>query len=118
MKRDSMSEHELDRLLSLASRPKSPAGAEARLLARMGSADAPSNVIAFKPKQAPPQRALSWLAALPFAASLALGLWLGIVGLGTGLLPASLGGDATAAADDAVFSGIDDAEVLAEENQT
>jgi hypothetical protein len=118
MKRDSMSEHELDKLLSLASKPEPSAGADARLLARMASADASSNVIAFRPKRASARKAVPWQVALPFAASLVLGLWLGMADVGTGFLPASLGGDATAAADGAAFSGIDDAEILAEENQT
>jgi hypothetical protein len=114
MTRDSMSDHELDRLLALASKPAPPLGAEDRLMARIDTA----NVIAFRPKAKKVQSALSWIAAFPLAASLAFGLWLGAAGIGTEILPESLGGDSVAAADVDVFSGIEEAETLAEDNQT
>jgi hypothetical protein len=114
MARDSMSDHELDRLLALASTPVLPPSAEERLMAKIN----PENVVAFisKPKKA--QSAISWIAALPLAASLAFGVWLGAAGIGTNILPESLGGDAVAAAEVDVISGIDEAETLAEDNQT
>lgn len=114
MTRNPMSDQELDRLLTMASDPAPPSGAEERTMARL----APSNVVAFKLKQAPSRSAISWLAALPLAASLAFGLWLGVVGVGVELLPLGLGGDAVATADDGAFSGIDDVEVLSEDSQT
>lgn len=114
MTRNSMSDHELDRLLAMASKPVAPEGAEARLMAKLN----PENVIAFRQRQGAERSALSWLAALPLAASLAFGLWLGIAGVGANLLPESLGGDSVAAIDDAAVSGIDEAEAMAEESQT
>jgi hypothetical protein len=114
MTRDSMSDHELDRLLALASKPAPPHGAEDRLMAKINS----ENVVAFKPKSKKAQSTISWIAALPLAASLAFGIWLGAAGIGTGILPESLGGDSVAAADVDVFSGIEEAETLAEDNQT
>jgi hypothetical protein len=117
MTRNGLNDRELDRLLSMATQPQPPQGAEARLLARLPPA-ATADVVAFRRRPAPRPGVAAWLTALPFAASLAFGLWLGLAGLGTGLLPASLGGDAMAAADDAVFSGVDDAEVLDEDGQT
>lgn len=114
MTRDSMSDHELDRLLALASKPASPHGAEDRLMAKISL----ENVVAFGPKPRKVQSTISWIAALPLAASLAFGIWLGAAGIGTEILPESLGGDAVAAADVDVISGIDEAETLAEDNQT
>ncbi len=114
MTRDSMSDQELDRLLALASKPAPPRGAEDRLMAKIN----PENVVAFRLKQKKAQSAISWIAALPLAASLAFGIWLGAAGIGTDILPESLGGDAVAAADVDVFTGIEEAETLAEDNQT
>lgn len=114
MTRDSMSDHELDRLLALASKPALPPGAEERLMAKL----IPENVVTFRSKPKKAQSAIAWIAALPLAASLAFGIWLGAAGIGTDILPESLGGDAVAAADVDVISGIDEAETLAEDNQT
>jgi hypothetical protein len=114
MTRDSMSDHELDRLLALASKPAPPPGAEERLMAKLN----PENIVAFKSKPKKAQSPIAWIAALPLAASLAFGVWLGAAGIGTDILPESLGGDAVAAADVDVISGIDEAETLAEDNQT
>lgn len=114
MTRNTMTDHELDRLLAMASKPVAPEGAEARMMAKLD----PENVIAFRPRPEAWRSTLSWLAALPLAASLAFGLWLGIAGVGTSYLPESLGGDSVAAIDDSAVSGIDEAEAMAEESQT
>jgi hypothetical protein len=114
MTRDSMSDHELDRLLALVSKPAPPPGAEDRLMAKFN----PENVVAFRSRANKAQAAIAWIAALPLAASLAFGIWLGAAGIGTDILPESLGGDVVAAADVDVNSGIDEVETLAEDNQT
>jgi hypothetical protein len=114
MTHDSMIDHELDRLIALASKPALPPGAEDRLMAKLN----PENIVAFGAKTKKAQSTISWIAALPLAASLAFGIWLGAAGIGANILPESLGGDAVAAADVDVISGIDEAETLAEDNQT
>jgi hypothetical protein len=114
MNRDSMSDHELDRLFALASKPAPLPGAEDRFMAKLNH----ENIVAFRSKSKKAQSAISWIAALPLAASLAFGVWLGAAGIGTNILPESLGGDAVAAADVDVISGIDEAETLAEDDQT
>ena len=111
---DSMIDHELDQLIALASKPALPPGAEDRLMAKLNLA----NIVTFRYETKKAQSAISWIAALPLAASLAFGIWLGVAGIGTDILPESLGGDAFAAADVDVISGIDEAETLAEDNQT
>ncbi len=58
----------IDQMLGLATRPPLPPDFEARMMARL-----PSNVVPFK---------LRWTAALPLAASLALGIYLGALDLG------------------------------------
>jgi hypothetical protein len=128
MTRDRMSDQDLNQLLARASTPVVPRGAEDRLMDRLIVQQKPQaavgNVVAFTPRSKPgapgasePRSAIAWLAGLPLAASLAFGLWLGAAGVGTGLLPESLGG-ALAAAEDSMFSGVDDAELLSEESQS
>ena len=117
MTRDPMSDQELDRLLSMASDPVPPAGAEDRLLSRVNTTAEKENVVAFQPRSRLQRNTMPLLAGLPLAASLAFGLWLGVAGVGTDILPESLGGT-VAAAEDSILSGIDDAELLAEDTQT
>src|SRR5260221_361266 len=68
---------DVDRLLSLAVAPPVLAGFEARLMARIDAGDRPSNVVTLTPRVVAPKSGLKWLAALPLAASLALGIYLG-----------------------------------------
>ncbi len=65
----------IDRLLDLAGTPTLAAGLESRLMARIG-------------RGAPARFRLGWTAALPLAASLALGIYLGAMGALDSLLPA------------------------------
>ncbi len=80
----------IDRVLAQASMPELPVGAMDRLMAKLDdAAPAPeSNVVLFRPAvQGPRRRIWRYAAALPLAASLALGLYLGSRGTLDTLLP-------------------------------
>lgn len=73
MAKNELNDHELNQLLKLASHPKPKADIEMRLMQKIAADVTASNIIAF-----PQQRKSSlWLAGLPLAASLLLGIWLG-----------------------------------------
>lgn len=112
---DKMTDKELDRLLGLASHPAPAADAAARAAARAMRDAEKSNVITFAPTQAPQRSTIGWLAALPLAASLAAGIYLGSAGLGAYVVPESLGGGALTE-EEAVLSGIEDMEDLSDED--
>ena len=109
MTRKDMTDLELDTLLAGASRPGLPEGFASRLQTRLDE-PAHSNVIAFPQRAARPASSkLAWLAALPLAASLAFGVYLGAAGS----LPESLSGlDTSLVSDagDALGLGIEDTE--------
>ena len=68
-----LDDHELDQLLKLASLPKPMANFELRLMQKIAADVQSNNVVTF------PQRRKTalWLAAVPLAASLVIGIWLG-----------------------------------------
>lgn len=82
-KPDLMTDVELDALLVHASPPPLPLGARQRLMAKLAQADvagaAQENVVALRRPTSGASR-LGWLAGLPLAASLALGIYLGSAG--------------------------------------
>jgi hypothetical protein len=80
---DELNDRELNQLLKFASQPKPSADFEARLMQKIESDIPTSNVIAF------PQRGKTslWLAGLPLAASLLIGIWLGANGSVSDFLP-------------------------------
>lgn len=78
-----LSDPELDRLLQLASTPLPRIDFSERLLAKLTLTQVQSNVIAF-PKR---KKTSLWLAGLPLAASLVLGVWLGANGTAAEFLP-------------------------------
>ena len=86
----------VDRLLDLAPAPALAAGLERRLMARLSKTIAPARFH------------LGWSAALPLAASLVLGIYLGAVGALDELLP-SVVTDDIAAVDDDDDSGVSEA---------
>jgi hypothetical protein len=122
--------HDVDRLLSLATAPAVPAGAIGRLMAKLAdetpaipASTAPGStpdVVAFPvraPAARPPQRRfIRYAAALPLAASLALGFYLGAQGSLDTVLPTAITGS-VALNDDAPddLGGVGEAEALAEE---
>jgi hypothetical protein len=110
MAKSPMTDDELNNLLSGATQPPLPTGFANRLQARL---DAPvaSNVIAFPQKVNPAAKSMKlWFSAIPLAASLAAGLYLGAQGTladSIGSLNTSLVSDAT----DTLFDiGIEDTE--------
>ena len=118
---DSMTDRELDALLAHATVPVLPEGARQRLLDRAGRGGdaAASNVIPFRrPVSAPvhaPSR-LGWLAGLPLAASLALGIYLGAGGTFDGLLPATAYDIIAGGSTDDTITGIEDVESYTEDS--
>lgn len=105
MNRPDFSDQELDQLLAMASKPKATNGAVNRILQQAQN----DNVVAISPRRISP-----WLTALPLAASLACGIYLGAVSSASDYLP--LTNSAVASVDDDDGSiGIEDVVTLAEE---
>lgn len=110
----------IDRLLARASVPPLPDGAMDRLMAKL-DAEAPAaspKVVLFRPAARPePRRVLRYAAALPLAASLALGIYLGAQGTLDTILPTAITGT-VALNDDPMddLGGVGEAEALAEES--
>jgi hypothetical protein len=114
---ENMTDKELDKLLGLASEPEIAIDAASRAAARAFKEDTSSNVIVLTPKGplVAANNNMRWLSALPLAASLAVGIYLGTLGRGNALLPESLGGG-NVTEDQSVLSGIDEVEDLTEED--
>ena len=109
---------ELDQMLSLASNPEVPADFATKIATKIQPpVEASAEILLFKPRvqSVPPQR---WLMAVPLAASLVLGVWLGAAGKGTSFLWSATT-ELTASSDDiGASTGIDDAETLSDEGVT
>jgi anti-sigma factor RsiW len=103
-KHNTITDQNLDRLLNAASHPDRPLGAEQRLMRRI-ALETPSQAVS-------PGRKLAWLSALPLAASLAFGFYLGQAGLGSPLFDTQV-----VASDDAV-TGFEELEDVASEDAT
>lgn len=128
--RDLMSDHELDQLLAHASTPPVADGARGRLLQRIAAegrdeppSPASSNVISLSEARArrskpAPQPRLGWLAGLPLAASLALGIYLGAGGTFDGLLSTSAYELIAGNTSDNILTGIEDVESFTEESRS
>ena len=115
-----MTDTELDKLLNLASKPPLATDAHELLLAKITArqSDNPaSNVVNF-PISTKKAKSIHWLAALPLAASLAAGIWLGAAGQGTDYLFNVSDEFASVTDSFATSTGIDDAESLMEEDLT
>ena len=96
------SEQELRRILSRASSPQPPPEAMARLMARIAAEAQAGKVVAFAPRP----RRVGWsLAALPLAASLLLGVYLGAKGQLDFMLPAAITGG-VALGEDAIIDDL------------
>lgn len=116
--KSTLDEAEFRHVLSRASMPAVPPNAAARLLARAGDGAA-GTVVAFRPRPSKPRHLFRYMAALPLAASLAAGIYLGAMGTLDSLLPQSVTGvvaDNGDAVDD--LGGVTDAENYVEENLT
>lgn len=106
----------IDALLGLASDPALPDGAMGRLMARIEQ-EVTADVIQFRPKASRRPGFMRYAAALPLAASLALGVYLGAMGSLDAVLPVALTGD-VATSDDLPddLGGVGEADAYAEEN--
>ncbi|WP_421695782.1 hypothetical protein [Aestuariivirga sp.] len=83
---------EIDLVLALATDPPLPAGAAARLMARIEAEPQGAEVIAFTPRSRPKAPVWRFATALPLAASLALGVYLGAQGTLDFMLPSAITG--------------------------
>jgi hypothetical protein len=110
-----MTDHELDRLLQSAPAPTPPLGAKGRLMARLAE-PAPGRVAPRIPVQHKMQR--FWYAGIPLAASLVLGIYLGASGVGQTVIPGTTTEILVGALSGDVSTGMDEAEILAEESQS
>lgn len=114
-----MTDQELDGLLAHATAPPLPLGARERLLARMAEEPTapamPGNVVALR-RPVPARSRLGWLAGLPLAASLALGLYLGSGGTFDSYLPAAAYDVLAGATAEDVTTGIEDMESFTEDD--
>jgi hypothetical protein len=111
---DKTTQEQLDRMLAAATNPELPAGAIERLLARI---EDEVRIVAMPVRRAAPRAVLGWGTALPLAASLALGIYLGAMGSLDRFLPESVTGELAAGDDDnADLSGVSEAEAYAEED--
>lgn len=115
------SEHrEASAVLGHASRPALPAGAMDRLMARIADEPQQANVIAFAPRPQPRRAAWRLAAAVPLAASLALGIWLGANGKMDFMMPSAVTGGVALNEDAGVddLGGVGDVTAYAEEGTT
>ena len=86
-------EREIRMVLAQASVPPIPEAAVPRLLARIAAEPQQASIIPFRPRETPARRSvLRYAAALPLAASLALGVYLGARGTLDFMLPAAITG--------------------------
>lgn len=105
---DMMNDAELDRLLHQATRPVVPLGAANRIASRVAQME-----LLQKPAQ---KSDLRWLAGLPLAASLALGIFLGTQGYGDDVLGATSSAALATTLDSEFETGTEEAEQVAEED--
>ncbi len=85
-------ERELRAVLAQASQPQLPAGAADRLMARIAAEPQAGRVIAFAPRAKAQRPFWRYAAAVPLAASLALGVWLGANGRMDFMMPNAVTG--------------------------
>jgi hypothetical protein len=86
-------ERETGKVLALASVPPVPEGAMERLMARIVEEPQEARVLAFAPRATPARRSVFRIAAaLPLAAALALGVYLGAQGALDFMLPTAITG--------------------------
>lgn len=110
-------DQDVRRILAHASVAAVPDGAEARLLARIAAEIRP-NIVEFH--RVPPRRRLfPMIAALPLAASLVLGVYLGAAGSLDWLMPAAITGDVADGGDVLdELGGVGEADAFVEQDQT
>lgn len=113
---------EIDAVLSLGSTPPLPPDAASRLMARIAvepQEHPQADVIPFRPRAHAPRRGLfRYAAALPLAASLALGVYLGAKGTLDFMLPTAITGVALNADAPDDLGGVGEADDYAAESLT
>ncbi len=112
-----MTDGELDALLAHASKPPLPLGAKSRLLARLAKEDAAGKIVPVRQSEASGSR-LGWLAGLPLAASLALGIYLGAGGGAESYLPSVAYDLLAGSTGSEPLTGIDEVESINEDDLT
>lgn len=85
-------DREIRAVLARTSQPGLPAGAADRLMARLAAEPQEAKVIAFAPRPRNRGRVWRFAAAVPLAASLALGIWLGANGKMDFMMPNAVTG--------------------------
>lgn len=107
----------IDAVLRLATDPVLPAGASDRLMARIAEEPQEARIIPFAPRQRP--GLFRYAAALPLAASLALGVYFGAKGTLDFMLPSAITGS-VALNDDGLdeLGGVGEASAYAEESRS
>lgn len=111
---------DIDAVLGLATAPEVPAGAMDRLMARIAEEPQDLKVVAFTPRLQQSRSIWRLAAAVPLAASLALGVYLGAQGKMDVLMPNAITGG-VALNDDVQLDdlgGVGDAEAYAQEGTT
>jgi hypothetical protein len=104
---------EIDHVLKHAAKVEASAGAMERMLARLPARPATAEIVQLSPPKRRPIRNFAW--ALPLAASLLIGVYLGAAGTIEPFLGAT-GDDASLAwSDGDVGSGLEEAEAAAED---
>lgn len=108
----------IEAVLARASQPALPQGAAERLMARIAAEPQQAKVIAFAPRPRAARPFWRYVAAVPLAASLALGIWLGANGKMDFMMPNAVTGGVALNDDTAVddLGGVGDA--YAEEGTT
>jgi hypothetical protein len=111
-------DRELRAVLAHASRPDLPAGAVGRLAARLAAEPQEAKVVSFAPRPRAGRSLWRYVAAVPLAASLALGVWLGAKGKMDFFMPRAVTGGVALNDDTPVddLGGVGDA--YAEEGMT
>lgn len=85
-------DHEARAVLALASLPQLPGGAADRLMARIAAQPQEARIVQFAPRPRGSRPVWRYAAAVPLAASLALGIWLGANGRMDFMMPSAVTG--------------------------
>lgn len=108
---------EIDTVLSRASVPPIPQEAVSRLMSRIAAEPQDTRLVPFRPRQSASRRSLFRLAAaLPLAASLALGVYLGAKGTLDFMLPSAITGVALSDDEPDDLGGVGEADDYAAES--
>jgi hypothetical protein len=107
-------------VLALASTPEIPSGAMDRVMARIADEPQDARIVQFVPRPRAARPFWRYATAVPLAASLALGVWLGANGKVDFIMPSAITGGVALNDDGAVddLGGVGDVTAYAEESTT